>query len=217
MEFLQKPPPWLTNLLPESARDLLNGGGWWVVLGFFALALLLVVFAMLGRITRALVGRRPTPPPKENLEEVLASYPPLTAPPSKQRLTYEGLPVRLRLVVLAPAGKDAVIDPQTVFQLLDRVLPGLGAVGKHDQARVRIWPARHSFEGFGVTFHRNTPLPEGENQPSHWIPLAGRVKLGTQSVLLGLALWTTEKSTLARRTLEPHQWPLALRIKPHAD
>jgi hypothetical protein len=214
MDFLQKPPPWLTDALPESARDLLDHGGWWVLLGFVALVILLLVWAILSRLGHALFGRRPMPAPKDDLTEDLAALPALTTP-GPNRLMYEGVPVRLRLLVLAPAGKEVGINPATVFQLLDRVVPGLGAIAAHDQAKVRIWPPHLSYEGFAQTFHRSTPRPEGENNVSQWIPLAGRAKIGNQQVLIGLAVWTDSATTLARRTLEPHEWPLVFRIKPH--
>jgi hypothetical protein len=214
MDFLDKPPRWLTDRLPETARDLLEGGGWWVVLGFVALVVLLLTTALLGRLARAVFGRRRAPVPRDDLEEKLAEYPPPATLPSRRQLTYEGISVRLRLVVVAAVGKDHAIDPASAYRLLDQVLPGLGSIAAHDQAQVRVWPNQVSSEGFRVTFHRSTPVPEGEGQPSHWIPLAGRAKVAGQHVLIGLALWTADKTTLSRRTLEPHQWALALRIKP---
>jgi hypothetical protein len=216
MEFLEKPPRWLTDLLPQSANDLLDQGGWWVVLGFVALVVLLIVWAILARLGHALFGRRPEPPPQLDLTENLAAYPPLTTPAGPDRLTYEGLPVRLRLVVVAPAGKDFGINRKRALELLERLVPGLAEIAEDDQPRVRIWPPQHSYEGFSVTFHRNTPLPEGEGNLSQWIPVAGRAKIGAQPVLLGLVLWAEDQTTLTRRTLEPHEWPIALRIKPRA-
>jgi hypothetical protein len=214
MELLEKPPPWLTDALPESVRDLLDKGGWWVLLGFAALVILLIVWALLSRLGSALFGRRAAAKPREELQERLADYPPPATRPGANRLIYEGLPVRLRLVVLASAGKEQGINPELVGAILDRVVPGLGPIARQDQARVRIWPPHLSYEGFAQTFHRNTPLPAGEHEPSSWIPLAGRAKLGGVQVLVGLGLWAENETTLKRRTLEPHEWALALRIKP---
>jgi hypothetical protein len=213
MEFLHKPPRWLMDLLPESARDLLDQGGWWVVLGFAALVVLLIVWAILARLGRLLFGRRRETPPTDDLAENLTAYRPPANARGPTELTYEGLPVRLRLVVAAAAGRDFGLQSKSVMPLLDRVVPGLREIAEDDRPRIRVWPAQHSYEGFRITFHRSTPLPEGEGNPSQWIPVAGRAVIGSQPILLGLALWSEEKTTLARRTLEPHEWPLVLRIK----
>jgi hypothetical protein len=213
MEFLEKPPPWLTDALPEGLRDLLDKGGWWVLLGFAALVILLILWALLSRLVGALFGRRPVLLAPDELQERLADYPPPTTRSGRDQLTYEGLPVRLRLVVLAPAGKEHGITSEAVGPILERVVPGLGSIATHDQAQIRIWPSHLSYEGFAQRFHRNTPLPAGEYEPSPWIPLAGRAKLGRVQVLVGLALWAERATTLRRRTLEPHEWALALRVK----
>jgi len=214
MEFLEKPPLWLMDLLPQSARDLLEAGGWWVVLGFAVLAILLIAWALLARLGRALFGRRPVPPPERDLTEDLAALGPPTTRAGPDRLTYEGLPVRVRLIVVAPTAKDVGISRALVPKLLERLLPGLSEIVVDDEPRVRIWPGQHSYDGFAVTFHRSTPLPEGEGKQSQWIPVAGRAKIGPQPLLLGLVLWAEEPTTLTRRTLEPHEWSVALRIKP---
>jgi hypothetical protein len=116
--------------------------------------------------------------------------------------------------VVAAAGKGIGLNPRNVLPLLDRVVPGLSEIAEDDRPRVRVWPAQHSYEGFALTFHRSTPLPEGQGNLSQWIPIAGRAIVGPQPLLIGLVLWSEEKTTLTRRTLEPHEWPLALRIKP---
>jgi hypothetical protein len=217
MEILEKPPRWLTDFLPDSARDLLEQGGWWVVLGFLAVMVVLLVWAILARLARAIFGRRAKPPPAADLGENLAVYRPPANPAGPTQLTYEGYPVRLRLIVAAPGGKSADLSPRMVLGLLDRVVLGLSEIAEDDRPRVRVWPAQHSYEGFAFTFHRSTPLPEGEGNPSQWIPVVGRAKIGDQQMLLGLVLWSEEKTTLARRTLQPHEWPVVLRIKPRGQ
>jgi hypothetical protein len=213
MEFLQKPPRWLLDLVPESARDLLDHGGWWVVLGFAALVILLLAWAILARLGRLVLERRREAPPTTNLTENLAAFRPPANPGGPTQLNYEGLPVRLRLIVVAAAGKDFGFHPKNIVPLLDRVVVGLSEIAEDDRPRVRIWPAQHSYEGFSIAFHRSTPLPEGEGNPSQWIPVAGRAIVGKQPILLGLVLWSEEKTTLSRRTLEPPEWPVLLRIK----
>jgi hypothetical protein len=212
MDFLENPPQWLTDLLPPGARGFLENGGWWVVLGVGGLLVLLLVWLLLRPLFRR---RRRAGPPQERpkLEEDLASYPPLPPSTGDRRLTVEGVPVRLRLVVFAPAGTESEIDPEDVHRLLDLVLPGLGAIAKHDRTRFRFWPTQLSYEGFAKHFHRNTPLPEGEGQPSRWVLVAGRAKVGGQSFMLGVGLQAIAPTPMGRRTLQPHEWPTVFRIR----
>ena len=123
------------------------------------------------------------------------------------------VPVRLRLVVVAPAGKEADLDATAAEKLLEGVIPGLGSVVARDRPRIRLWPPQLSHQGFNATFHRCTPKPEPEGQPSRWVLLAGRALAGRQPVLLGLALWAEEPNTLGRMNLEPHQWLDVLRLR----
>src|SRR5947208_15376846 len=96
---------WIQDHLPAPIAEL---PGWVqiaIVLGIlgvgaiFALMMLVVVF-------RILFGRKKAPKPP-NLEEDLSTYPPLKSSGGDRRMMVEGVPVRLRLVVVAPAGKES--------------------------------------------------------------------------------------------------------------
>jgi hypothetical protein len=105
------------------------------------------------------------------------------------------------------------VDATAVEKLLERVLPGLGAVAAHDRPKIRVWPAQLSEQGFATTFHRCTVKREPEGEPSRWVLLAGRALAGRQPVLIGLGLWADEPSTVGRLTLNPHQWLDVLRLR----
>ncbi len=213
MDELKKALSPVTDSLPQEVRNFLDAGGWWVVLAVVALVILLLLWALIEWIGRALFGRRSVS--LEDLEinfpEILAGYVP---PPSggARRLTVYHLPARLALVVLAPAGTEAALDG-TAEEVLDRVVPSLGAIATHDGARIRLWPPQLSQQGFSVAFQRRTQRPEPEGQPSHWVLVAGRAQIGRHAVLLGLGLRTDEPTTLGRLALAPHQWLDVLRIK----
>jgi hypothetical protein len=206
----------LTDRLPGEMRDFLDGGGWWIVFGVVGLVAVLLLWALVDRTLRALFRRRSISLEESDREfyEDLAQYPPPLPPPDPRRLTLYHLPVRLRLVVLAPVGTEANIDPNTVDQLLDSVVPGVGAMAVRDHARVRIWPPQPSQQGFMAAFHRRTPRPEAPGRASHWILAAGRAHAGRQAVLLGLALWTEEPTNIGRVVLDQYQWLDVLRISP---
>jgi hypothetical protein len=186
-----------------------------IVLGVGAVLVVALLFFLL----RWLFGgkKRKTADGGSKFEEKLGTYPPLQANSADRRLLVEGIPVRLRLVVIAPAGTDADVDEDEVEKLLDRLLPGLGAFCKQDKARVRMWPMQISAEGFVHQFNKNTVIPEGEKEESPWVCLAGRVKAGKYRVMLGLALQGMKPNTIGRRTLEADEWATALRIRVRSE
>jgi hypothetical protein len=128
-------------------------------------------------------------------------------------LTIYHVPVRIRLVVLAPAGKETEIDSSQAEALLNRVIPGLGNVAAHDRPRVRVWPPQLSQQGFATAFFRHTITGTKEGQPSPWVLVAGRSQFSSPALLLGLALWADQPNNLGHVSLEPHQWLDVLRIK----
>jgi hypothetical protein len=214
MEIVKKQLTPLTDSLPPEVHNFLDAGGWWAVLGIVALVLLLLLWAVVDRCVRALFRRRP-PSLEESdrkFNEDLAAFPP-PADLDGRRLALYHLPVRLRLVVMAAIGADPNLDEETALQLLDRVVPGLGTIATQEQARIRIWPPQVSQQGFTLAFHRRTRRPEADGELSHWVLAAGRAQTGRQAILLGLALWTDEPTTLGRLSIDTYQWLDVLRIK----
>jgi len=214
MEELRKTLAPLTDWMPPGIRDRLDVEVWWLIFLVAALVTLLVLGHLLRRLWRGLFARRqPAPDWERNLRENLEECPLPVRPPGEHVLAVYHVPVRLRLVVVAGAGKERDVDAIAVEKLLDRVLPGLGAVAARDRPRIRVWPPQLSQHGFVATFHRCTPKPEGEDQPSRWVLVAGRAAVGRAPVLLGLGLWAEEPTTIGRITLEPHQWLDVLRLR----
>ena len=122
------------------------------------------------------------------------------------------VPVRLRLVVLAPAGAERHIDPHEARLILERIVPRLGSVVDSDFPRIRVWPGQLSHKGFSSAFHRHTRKPDPEGAPLRWILVAGRARIGKQPVLVGLGLWADKPNTMGRITLDAHQWMDVLRV-----
>ncbi len=213
MEFFRRPPDWLTRSAPEGVRTFLENGGWYVVLGALGLIVLLLLWIILRGLGRAFSRKQSdeeeTPDLTEDLE-VLPAAPPLTG---DRRLTVDGVPVRLRLIVLAPAGRAYDINPAAVPQILDRILPGLGQICVDDQPQMRIWPFQLSYEGFANQFHNHMSVREKDNEPSRWVLLAGRAQFDRTQVMLGLALQSQKPTTVGRRRLDRHEWAGTLRIR----
>jgi hypothetical protein len=206
-----KPPQWLMDLLPQAGRDFLEGGGWYLVLAVIAVLVLVVVGLLLLSLAKMFARKGPAPQP--DLRENLAEYPPAPGRPGPHRLSVEGYAARVRLVVIAPMGKQATVTAEQAENLLEHVQHGLANICRQDKPRVRVWPPQLSVEGFGHQFHRHTMKPEREGQPSHWALAAGKARVGQSYILLGLALQTDEEQTLPPLMLEPKQWNEVLRIK----
>jgi hypothetical protein len=180
-----------------------------------ACGLLLIVLLVLRSLWRALFVRRPRAEDWEReLDIDLDACPLPVRPPGDRCLTVYHLPARLRLVVVAPAGREGDVDATAVEKLLDLVVPGLGQVAVEDRPRIRVWPAQLSHQGFSAAFYRHLRKAAGRGEPSRWVLVAGKAQVGRQPVMLGLGLWADQPNTIDRVTLgEPHQWLDVLRLK----
>jgi hypothetical protein len=197
------------DLLPESLQEY-----WLVILGAAALVVLLPLAWYKRRLLRALL-RLPRRQVREEpkLDEDLANFVPPPGLRGPRRLFIEGVPARLRLVVVAPPGKGATIAETAIGEVLDQVRWGLGAIAREDQAALRVWPVQLSARGFPAVFHRRLHKAEPEGQPSHWVLLAGPTPPRPQSVLLGLVVWTDAATKIGQLTMDAGQWMKTLSIE----
>jgi len=175
--------------------------------GLGGLVLLIFVIKLVGGGARRRKARKKGGGPEEDL----AAYPP--PPPGRARVRVRGMPVRVRLAVLAPLGRGNVVDPDQAEMLLDQVLHGLGGAARADKARVRAWPAQLSASGFAPTFLRTTERPEPEGRPSRWILVCGPARAGARQIAVGLALLADQPNSLGNVILTPEQWYDALRVE----
>jgi hypothetical protein len=197
-----------TKYLPEPVQQFLQEGGWWLVLAALALLVVLWVRSTARRLKRALlhpkkrdhkVHHKPI-----DLNEITECY----TEPGPHQVTVKGLPARLRLVVVAPAGKDVTdLDAHLVGPLLEWVKPGLEEVMQADGPRVRVWAPQYSDEGFARLFFQRVPIPEPAGQRSHWVLVAGPLSLGRQHFHVGLGLYAEEANVLRTIPLKREaQW-----------
>jgi hypothetical protein len=202
-------PKVLTDLLPENLRAyaIYILGGSICLIGLIGLLLLFAV-------VKVLFGSRAKKSEYEkDLKEDLKEYPDLKPSSGDRQLRVEGLPVRLRLVVVAPAGTASEVDLDELPNILEKILPGLGDIYKHDKPRVRVWPKQVSYQGFANHFHRNTLTGVDDGTQTRWVMLAGRAKLGKFQIMLGLALQSVKPNTVGRRTVDSHEWATLLRVR----
>src|SRR5437764_13974498 len=114
----------LTDWIPQEVRDLLDVEAWWLIELTVSLLLLLLLGLLVRALWRALfVRKRAKQDWDRDLMVVLDECPLPVRPPGLQWLYIYHVPVRLRLVVLAPPGKDAEVDALAVETLLEGILP----------------------------------------------------------------------------------------------
>ncbi len=195
----------LPDALKAYAIPILAGSACIIV----ALALVILTF-----IIRLLFGGRSAKDPKQkNLEEDLSQYPELKSKSGDRQLRAEGVPVRIRLIVVAPAGTASEVDIDELAELLDQVVTGLGEIYKNDKPRVVIWPTQISYQGFGNHFHRNMLTGAKEGEQTRWVLIGGRAKIGKKQIMLGMALQSIKPTTIDRQTIDSHQWASILRVR----
>lgn len=172
---------------------------------------LLVAILVLLRIAAS--RKKKYPDLERGQREDLASYPPAPVVAGPRPLSINGVPVRLRLVVVAPTGKlQETILPDHVPELLDDVLRGLGGFVRTDKPRIKVWPPQLSVAGFAPTFHRLVESPDPADRPSRWVKLAGPARTRQRPILLGLALWADEPCQLGDVHVETTEWGELLQV-----
>jgi hypothetical protein len=213
MNFV-KPPESLTKSLPPEVTSILENGGWLAILLLILLIFLLILWAIVSQVLKMFSGGKKEKVEKESLMILLEKLPSASRTSGERILMVEGVPVRLRLVVLAPAGRAFEVNPDAINRILDKVYPGLGMIAEEDEPEVRIWPFQLSYEGFANTFQKNTPIPRGEDERlTRWIFVSGRAHIGKTQILLGLGLQTKKPTSVGRLKVDMQEWGTVLRIK----
>jgi hypothetical protein len=142
-----------------------------------------------------------------DLREFLDEYPEPPSTMSIHRLLIDGLEARLRLVVLAPTGMEhEPIDAHGIPDMLDDFRRGLGDLVRADKPRVCVWPPQLSSSGFAPTFFRLVESPDPAGAKSHWIRIAGPIKIAGRSYLFGLACLTDHPSKIGTINVTVNEW-----------
>ena len=211
----------LTKYLPEPVQNFLSTGGWWWVLGVSGL---LALFWVRSIVRKFLGVRRRSPRPKgkkrgakvttvklrENLALVGESY----TETGPRRLVVKGLPARLRLVILSMGTKGGGgLSEEMANRVLDWIKRGVAEVASYDSPGVRVWPPFYSSDGFAIALQNNVPIPEPKGSKSHWVILAGEVRMGPSLVHVGLALYAEDENNLRFIQVKNERWLDTLAIE----
>jgi hypothetical protein len=183
----------VTKHLPVPAQDFLNAGGWPAVLLGGALLALYWPRIHRGRKHHVHHHKKHHPANGSQPRDELALIGDAMTTVGARQVTVNGMPARLRLVVVAPASrKTSAIPTQAHANLLELILPGLGEIAKFDFPRVETWPDHHARERFRASLEKRVKFPERIGEPSRWLIVAGEASLSQGPVHWGLGLYTNE-------------------------
>ena len=177
-----------------------------------AVLLLLIVAVVIAILRRRGRKQEPAAPDlRVDVSRLPAQGPPAEGP----RLEFYGIPVRLAVLVLAPAGRGSCVpDGRSLEEALDSLLPGLVEVVKVHRPLVRGWPFQLSTQGFVHSFFGNLALPGDHGKGTPWCAAAGRFQAGDQQLLAGVVCVADKPNALSQVTIQQMgQWLDVLRIR----
>ncbi|NLF72794.1 MAG: hypothetical protein GX575_27480 [Candidatus Anammoximicrobium sp.] len=182
---------------------------WGGAVAVAAFLLLLILFLLLRR--RARQPEPASPDWRIDVAELPAHGPPADGP----RLEFYGTPVRLAVLVLAPAGRNSPTPAESdVPALLDDLVPGLADVVAAQGPLIRLWPCQLSTRGFVSSFFGNVRLPGDRGKGTPWCAAAGRFEAGSQQLLAGLVCAADRPNSLSQITIaHTGQWMDVVRVK----
>ena len=189
-------------------RVLLLGGA-----AAIAVLLVVIVLVMLFMLLRR--RRHPLEAGPPDLRIDVAALPSVGPPAEGPRLEFYGTPVRLAVLVLAPAGRSGAIPTGTALeQAVDALVPGLTAVVKAHRPLFRRWPVQLSTQGFTTTFLNQVALPGERGKGTPWCSAAGRFEAGEQQLLAGVVCVADKPNSLSQVAVQhAGQWLEVLRVK----
>jgi len=197
----------LHNLIRSLNRELLVGGA--------ALMVVLLTAYLVGEaIRRRRTRRRKSVRPEVELSIDVAGLEAIPLPPDAPTLEFYSLPVRLAVIVLAPAGRWGRLPPlERIHGVLDAIVPGLADVAVAHRSMLYYWPPQVSARGFAHLFFRQAPLPGG-GRGTPWCAAAGGFKIGEQPAVAGLVLSAEKPTSFGQRIIETEtKWLDVLRVK----
>lgn len=178
----------------------------------FAVALVAVVAIIL------IVIRKPTSraiQPSPNLSIDLSALQLDPVPAGGPTIEVYGVPARLVVFVLAPAGRHVELpDAKGIRAICERILPGLAQVIDVERPLFRRWPNQLSSQGFVRTFYANMLMPGDRGIGTTWSGVAGKFESGQGSMVAGLVFESKEPNSIGQITVErPGMWHDILRVR----
>jgi hypothetical protein len=178
-------------------------------------AAMTVVVAAVALVALMRGRRRIAAPPEPDLFLDVRQLDATGPPPQGARLEFYGTPVRLAVVVVAPAGRQGELPPAGVLPtLLDRLIPGLPRVVADHRPLICRWPTQLSTQGFAQSFFNHVTLPGDRGKGTPWCSIAGRLQVGDRLFLVGLVCCASQPTGLGQFVVQHEgQWLDILRIR----
>jgi hypothetical protein len=196
--------------LPQQAREILTSS----LLQYLLAGLVLLVAAL---ILWKILSRRKKPALREPAElRVDVSQLPSAGPPAEPPfLEYYHVPVRLAVLVLAPAGRDRVLPPpEDLAELVEAIVPGLSGVVAAHKPLVCRWGPQLSTQGFTHRFFADVKLPGDGGKGTPWSSAAGVFRFRGKITLAGLVIRAGSAVHFGQRRIEEEaKWLDVLRVK----
>lgn len=183
-----------------------------IVAGVVLLVAFVVVLSVLKRL-RARAAPAPEAPPDLRID--VTSLPRMRPPMGGPNLQCVHVPVRLAVLVLAPAGRIRELPPrEQLAEVADNIVPGLGRVLSTHAPLVRYWPGQVAVRGFANMFFANVKLPGDGGKGTPWCSVAGVFKVGGQAMMAGLVMTAETPTNIGQAIVEREtQWLDFLRVK----
>jgi hypothetical protein len=182
-------------------------------IGVIAAAVALLVAVVCARWLRK--GRKVRWQPEPELFVDVGQLDASGPPPQGPRVEFYGTPVRLAVVVIAPAGRQGELPPPGVLpNVMDRLVPGLPRVVASHRPMICRWPAQLSTQGFAQSFFNHVALPGDRGKGTPWCSIAGKLQVGDRVFLIGLVCCANQPNALSQFVVQHEgQWLDILRIR----
>jgi len=194
----------LAQVLPDAVSGIRP---FWVVIGAILLIAVILVVRML-----LLRRKKPLPPEPDLRIDVDTLHP--EPPPESPRLEFFGLPVRLVVLVLAPAGRDSYLPPEEQRNdLFESIVPGLAEVVRTHQPLTVTWPSQLSTQGFIHKYFQNVRLPGDRGRRTPWCSAAGVARCSGRAFLIGMTFWAARPNHFSQEAIQHEgDWYRVLRV-----
>ncbi len=183
------------------------------IASYWPIIAVVLVLVLVWVVRKVLFRKRPPLPPEPDLRIDLDSLQP-EPPPASPRLEFFGLPVRLVVLVLAPAGRDGYLPPSEQWNdLFEAIVPGLGEVVRAHQPMVVRWPPQLSAQGFIHKYFQNVRLPGDRGRGTPWCSAAGVARYSGRTFLVGMTFYAARANHYSQETINREgDWYRLLRV-----
>lgn len=134
------------------------------------------------------------------------------------QLEFYGTPVRLLVLVIAPAGRGQLPPKEELRETVDYLLPGLAKVLDTHRPIFRSWESQLSTQGFANSFFNNLALPGDRGKGTPLCSVVGKFDIDGGQLLAGLVCRAEKPNGLSQVIVQHEgQWLDVLRVKSNPE